>query len=128
MTNSDSDSTFATHDLDLGNTDTVTHHIELTHTEPVSQTFRRIPPNQYEEVKKHIKKLLDNGVIVESRSPYSAPIVLARKKDGTLRMCVDYRRFNAITKRDAFPLPRISELLDAPVGAKFFSSLDFDLH
>ena len=115
---------FATHDLDLGNTDTVTHHIELTHTEPVTQTFRRIPPNQYEEVKKHIKKLLDNGVIVESRSPYSAPIVLARKKDGTLRMCVDYRRLNAITKRDAFPLPRISELLDAPVGAKFFSSLD----
>ena len=115
---------FASHDMDLGNTDTVTHHIELTQTEPLSQTYRRIPPNQYEEVKKHIKKLLDNGVIVESCSPYSAPIVLARKKDGTLRMCVDYRRLNAITKRDAFPLPRISEFLDAPVGAKLFSSLD----
>lgn len=115
---------FATHDFDLGNTNTVKHHINLTQTEPISQTFRRIPPTQYKEVKKHIRKLLDSGVIVESHSPYSAPIVLARKKDGSLRMCVDYRRLNTITKRDAFPLPRISEVVDAPVGAKFFSSLD----
>ena len=115
---------FAKHDFDLGDTDTVKHNIKTNQTEPVSQTFRRIPPNQYNEVKKHIQQLIDHGIIVESCSPYSAPIVLARKKDGSLRMCVDYRHLNSVTKRDAFPLPRISELIDAPVGAKICSSLD----
>ena len=71
---------FATHDYDLGDTNTVQHKIETTESEPISQTFRRIPPNQYEEVKKHTQKLLDNNIIQESHSPYSSPIVLARKR------------------------------------------------
>ena len=115
---------FSSHDLDLGDTDTIEHHIQTTTSEPIAQTYRRIPPNQYNEVKKHIQKLLDYNIIQESYSPYAAPIVLARKKDGSLRMCIDYRRLNEVTKKDAFPLPRIDELIDAPAGAKFFSSLD----
>ena len=76
------------------------------------------------EVKAHIQKLLDQGVIKPSHSPYASPIVLARKKDGSLRMCIDYRRLNAKTCRDSFPLPRIEEALDSLKGAKYFSTLD----
>ena len=117
---------FAETNLDLGDTTTVTHRIVTKTDDPVAQTFRRIhvSPNQFEEVKQHIRDLLQAGVIRESFSPYAAPIVLAKKKDGLLRMCVDYSCLNANTKRDAFPLPRILESLDAPIGAKFFSTLD----
>ena len=93
----------------------MTHHIITKTDEPITQTFRRIPPNQFHEVKQHIKDLLQAGIIKESYSPYAAPIVLARTKDGSLRMCVDYRRLNVNTKKDAFPLPRILESMDTPL-------------
>ena len=64
---------------------------------PVAQLYRSIPPNQFQEVKEHIKGLLAQRVIVESHSPYAAPVVLVRKKDGSLRLCVDYRRLNLKT-------------------------------
>ena len=67
---------------------------------------------------------LDNGVIRPSSSPYVAPVVLVRKKDGTLRLCVDYRALNARTHKDAYPLPRIEEALEVMEGSKFFVSLD----
>ena len=75
-------------------------------------------------MKEHIKRLLAQRVIVESHSPYAAPVVLVRKKDGSLRLCVDYRRLNLKTVGDAYPLPRIQESLDALVGAQYFSTLD----
>ncbi|XP_062407933.1 uncharacterized protein LOC134099157 [Sardina pilchardus] len=78
----------------------------------------------YEAVKAHINQLLEAQVIRESCSPYASPIVLVRKKDGSLRMCVDYRQLNVKTRRDAFPLPRIEESLDALSGAHWFSTLD----
>ncbi len=102
-------------EFDLGDTDTVEHRITTTDDEPVMQTFRRIPSNQYEQVKQHISNLLKHGIVTESHSPFAAPIVLAKKKDGSHRMCVDYHRLNSKTKKDAFPLPRISEFIDAPV-------------
>ena len=64
---------------------------------PVAQPYRSIPPNQLQEVKEHIKGLLAQRVIVESHSPYAAPVVLVRKKDGSLRLCVVYRRLNLKT-------------------------------
>ncbi|KAL6471740.1 hypothetical protein MHYP_G00203900 [Metynnis hypsauchen] len=75
-------------------------------------------------VKAHINQLLEAQVIRESCSPYASPIVLVKKKDGSLRMCVDYRQLNSKTRKDAFPLPRIEESLDALSGAKWFSTLD----
>ena len=75
-------------------------------------------------MKEHIKGLLAQRVIVESHSPYAAPVVLVRKKDGSLRLCVDYRRLNLKTVGDAYPLPRIQESLDALVGAQYFPTLD----
>uniref|UniRef100_A0A3P9I2U1 Gypsy retrotransposon integrase-like protein 1 n=1 Tax=Oryzias latipes TaxID=8090 RepID=A0A3P9I2U1_ORYLA len=115
---------FAVHDEDLGYTKHVQHEIPVLNETPVSQPYRRVPPNQYKEVREHISELLKKGVIQESSSSYASPIVLVRKADGSLRLCVDYRKLNAKTRRDAFPLPRIDESLDALSGAEFFSSID----
>ncbi|KAI3368246.1 hypothetical protein L3Q82_007966 [Scortum barcoo] len=88
------------------------------------QRYCRIPPSEYEAVKAHINQLLESQVIRESSSPYASPIVLVRKKDGSLRLCVDYRLLNSKTRKDAFPLPRIEESLDALSGAHWFSTID----
>lgn len=115
---------FATHDGDLGCTNLIAHDIPLLDDVPVRQRHRRIPPSEYELVKDHINQLLEAQVIRESSSPYASPIVLVKKKDGSLRMCVDYRQLNNKTRKDAFPLPRIDESLDALTGACWFSTLD----
>ncbi|KAL2089536.1 hypothetical protein ACEWY4_014224 [Coilia grayii] len=104
---------FASHDGDLGCTNLISHQIPLTDEVPIRQRHRRIPPSEYEMAKAHINELLEAQIITESCSPYASPIVLVRKKDGSLRMCVDYRQLNARTRRDAFPLPRIEESLDS---------------
>ena len=108
----------------LGCTDTVRHHIRTTDDIPISQPYRRIPPQLFEEVRNHLNDLLKKGVIQESESAYAAPIVLVRKKTGELRICNDYRKLNKKVVRDAFPLPRIEESLEAMAGAKIFSALD----
>ena len=115
---------FAAHDGDLGCTNRISHEIPLLDEAPVRQRYRRIPPSEYEAAKNHINQLLESGVIRESSSPYASPIVLVKKKDGSLRMCVDYRQLNARTRKDAFPLPRIDESLDSLSGARWFSSMD----
>lgn len=115
---------FAKNELDVGCSKLITHEIPLTDETPVRQPYRRIPPSQYELARDHIKQLLQARIIRESSSPYSSPIVLVQKKDGSLRMCVDYRQLNAKTRKDAFPLPRIEESLDALTGAQWFSTLD----
>ena len=111
-------------DMDVGRTDRVKHHIPLVDETPVVQPYRRIPPSQLGEVKQHLQELLEKDIIRPSTSPYASPIVLVRKKNGSLRMCVDFRRLNSKTRRDAFPLPRIDESLDALQGARFFSTMD----
>nr|XP_055035571.1 uncharacterized protein LOC129423357 [Misgurnus anguillicaudatus] len=115
---------FSKHDGDLGCTNLIDHQIPLVDDTPVRQRYRRIPPSQFEAAKAHIRQLLDSQVIRESCSPYASPIVLVKKKDGSLRMCVDYRQLNSRTRKDAYPLPRIEESLDALTGAKWFSTLD----
>ncbi|KAJ8003957.1 hypothetical protein DPEC_G00153790 [Dallia pectoralis] len=115
---------FASSDGELGCTKVIQHEIPITDCVPIKQRYRRIPPSQYEEVKAHIRQLLEQGAIRESCSPYSSPLVIVRKKDGSIRMCVDYRGLNAKTRKDAFPLPRIEESLDSLSGARWFSTLD----
>ena len=90
----------------------------------MAQPYRRIPPTQLQEVREHLDTLLKKDIIRPSTSPYAAPIVIVRKKNGSIRCCCDYRRLNEITVRDAFPLPRMDECIDALSGAKFFSTLD----
>lgn len=85
-------SVFSVHEGDLGCTTLLSHEIPLLDDTPVRQRYRRIPPSEYEVVKAHINMLLEAKVIRESCSPYASPIVLVKKKDGGLRMCVDYRQ------------------------------------
>ena len=115
---------FAWDDDELGYTDLLPHKITLISDRPVAQPYRRIPPTQLQEVREHLDTLLKKDIIRPSTSPYAAPIVIVRKKNGSIRCCCDYRRLNEITVRDAFPLPRMDECIDALSGAKFFSTLD----
>ena len=109
---------------ELGCTSTMHHRIRTEDDVPVNQRHRRIPPNQFKEVKQHLQELLKKGVIRPSQSDYASPIVLVRKKSGAIRLCVDYGWLNAKTRKDAFPLPRIEESLDALGGARYFSAID----
>ncbi len=120
------DSTFSRDDFDVGLCSKIPHKIQLSDKQPVRQPYRRIPPHQLSEVRELLQKLADQGVIRQSESPYASPIVLVKKKDGSLRtcMCIDYRQLNAKTVKDSFPLPRIQESLEALKGAQYFSSLD----
>jgi len=77
-----------------------------------------------EEVNKIINEMKENGVIEESHSPWISPAVLVKKKDGSLRFCVDYRKLNAITVKDSYPLPRIDDILSQLSGNIWFSTLD----
>ncbi|XP_076847994.1 uncharacterized protein LOC143493459 [Brachyhypopomus gauderio] len=117
-------SVFSAHEGDLGCTTLISHEIPLLDQTPVRQRYRRIAPSDYEAVKTHINQLLQARVIRESSSPFASPLVLVRKKDGSLRLCVDYRLLNARTRKDAFPLPRIEETLDMLAGSRWFSTMD----
>ena len=115
---------FSQHDGDIGHYSGTTHRIELEDSRPFKQKFRRIPPHMYEEVADHLKILEANGIIRPSKSPYSSPVVCVRKKDGGLRLCVDYRLLNSKTIKDNYSLPRVDEILDSLQGAKYFTKLD----
>ena len=83
-----------------------------------------MPANDLEEVNKQIKELLEKGYIRLSSSPWGAPVLLVEKKDGTLRMCVDYRSLNEVTIKNKYPLPMINDLFDQLEGASVFSKID----
>ena len=87
-------------------------------------TVRRVPPQHHEEVRKLLDDMLERGVIEPSTSPWASPIVLVRKKDGMTRFCVDYRKLNDVTRKDAYPLPQIDTTLDTLSGSQWFSTLD----
>ena len=115
---------FAMNSLDLGRMDLVKHHIQLNNYTPIKDRYRRIPPYQYEEVQKHLKEMLDIGAIRCYNSPWASPVVLVCKKDGSLRFCIDLRKLNARTIKDAYSLPRIEDALDSLNGVCIFTSLD----
>ncbi|KAK3886015.1 hypothetical protein Pcinc_009791 [Petrolisthes cinctipes] len=115
---------FSTSDLDLGCTDMVEHSIDTGDHRPIKQPARRMAPAQWQEMEKVKKNIRSQGVIEKSSSPWTSAVVLVRKKDGSVRCCVDYRALNEVTVKDAYPLPRIDDTLDALSGAKWFSTLD----
>ena len=109
---------------DHGRTSIVRHAIDTGNASPIKQRPRR-PPRAFEgEEEKIIADQLKAGVIRESSSPWSSPLVYVKKKDGTTRQCVDYRKLNEVTKKDAYPLPRMEDCLDCLGGAQVFSTLD----
>ena len=114
---------FSQGDDDLGNTPLLQHGIE-TNGPPLRQPYRRQNPAVRREEMAQVQQMLSSDVIRPSNSPWASPVVMVRKKDGSLRFCVDFRQLNAATVKDAHPLPRIDDLLDALHGAKWFSTLD----
>ncbi|KAK4325485.1 hypothetical protein Pmani_003936 [Petrolisthes manimaculis] len=115
---------FSTSDLDLGCTDMVEHNIDAGDHRPIKQTARRMAPAQRQEIEKVMENLRSQGVIEKSSSHWTSAVVLVRKKDGSVRCCVDYRVLNEVTVKDAYPLPRTDVTLDALLGAKWSSTLD----
>ena len=107
-----------------GRTDYAEHDIETGTARPIRLPPYRVPQAYRETVKKEIAEMLEHGIIEPSTSEWSSPIVLVKKKDGTLRFCVDYRRLNNISQADAYPMPRIDELIDRAGQARFITTID----
>uniref|UniRef100_A0A8C1WAH7 Gypsy retrotransposon integrase-like protein 1 n=1 Tax=Cyprinus carpio TaxID=7962 RepID=A0A8C1WAH7_CYPCA len=115
---------FAKDDWDTGCIQDLTMDIRLKDNIPVQKTYNAIPRPLYQEVKTHIQNLLSQGWIQKSTSSYSSPVVCVRKKDGSLRLCVDYRLLNEKTYPDRHPIPRIQEILENLGGNSWFTVLD----
>lgn len=84
----------------------------------------RPPETVNNVIDEQVNKMLEHQIIQPSHSPWSSNVVIVRKKDGKPRFCIDYRKLNAITKKDVYPLPRIAEVLDSLGNAKYFSTMD----
>jgi hypothetical protein len=93
-------------------------------TAPISKRPYRMPPKELAELKNQLQELLDKGYIRPSSSPWGCPALFFNKKDGSLRLCVDYRPLNAVTIKNKYPLPRIDVLFDQLAGARVFSKID----
>ena len=91
---------------------------------PFRQQLRRQPISVTDVIDKQVQQMLETGVIEPSTSPWVSNVVMVKKKDGTMRFCVDYRQLNKLTRKDAYPLPRIDSCLDAMAGSRFFSTFD----
>ena len=102
----------------------VSHVIDTGITNPVRDKMRRLPPSWSEEINKQIEEMLNNGICRPSKSPWSSQVLLVRKKDGSMRFVIDYRKLNDNTKRDDYPMPNVRDLIDELNGAKYFSCMD----
>ncbi|KAL0152983.1 hypothetical protein M9458_051712 [Cirrhinus mrigala] len=117
-------SAFARDDSDVGCIPSLQLKIRLHDTTPVKHTYMSVPKPLHKKVKEYLEDLLNKGWITRSKSPYSSPVVCVRKKDGTLRLCCDYRELNKKSIPDRHPIPRIQDMLDSLVGSAWFSVLD----
>uniref|UniRef100_A0A7I4YM38 RNA-directed DNA polymerase n=1 Tax=Haemonchus contortus TaxID=6289 RepID=A0A7I4YM38_HAECO len=115
---------FAVSDLELSQTDLIKHDIDVGNAAPIRQRTRPVPYAMRVEVDRMLKDLKKREVIEDSQSPWASPIVLVAKKDGTIRLCVDYREVNKVTKKDSYPLPAIDVTLQNLKGKRFFTTLD----
>lgn len=105
-------------------TDVLQHDINVGEAEPIRQRFYRVPLEKRGVLEKEVQYLLENGLAEPSFSGWSSPCLLVKKSDGSFRFCTDYRKLNAVTKPDSFPLPRIEDCVDQVGAAKFVSKLD----
>ncbi|KAK0413959.1 hypothetical protein QR680_007081 [Steinernema hermaphroditum] len=115
---------FAVNDSELTQSDIVTHRIDTGSAAPIRANRRLVPQAMRKDVIAMVQKYLAQGVIRKSHSPWASPIVLVKKKDGSIRMCVDYRKLNNVTEKDAFPVPNINEMLSSFCNKKYFSTFD----
>ena len=114
---------FALSDSELGRTSLVQHLIDTGDATPIKQLPYRTSPEGKQEIDRQVNNILERGIIQESVSAWSSPVFL-KKKDGSMRFCVDYRKLNKVTKKDSFPLPLIADTLDSLSGTSVYSTLD----
>ena len=116
---------FSKTDDDVGSAEELQVDIKLTDSVPVQRKYTAIPRPLYSEVNKYVEDMLNRGWIQKSKSAYSSPVVCVRKKDGSLRLCVDYKQLNSKTIRDSRdPFPRVQDALEILGGNQWFSLLD----
>ncbi|KAL0194912.1 hypothetical protein M9458_008484, partial [Cirrhinus mrigala] len=115
---------FSKHALDCGEVKGFVHRIRLMDERPFKLPYRRVPPAQYQKLRQVLSQMEEQGIIRKSVSEYASPLVLVRKKDGSLRICTDFRCLNARTIKDAHPLPHQSDCLAALGGNTLFSTMD----
>ncbi|VUZ56485.1 unnamed protein product [Hymenolepis diminuta] len=120
----DNEDIFALEGEPTGRSNIIKHVIDTGDAKPIAQRPRRTPAQYQEFVREEIANLLKNKVIRPSSSAWAAPIVVTKKKNGSLRLCMDYRKLNAVTKRDQYPMPRIDDGFDYLSGSQYFSTLD----
>ena len=94
-------------------------------TSPIPMTPHRMTPVELQELRVQLQELLDKGFIRPSTSPWGTSVLFAKKKDKTLRLCIDYRQLNRVTMKNRYPLPRIDDLFDQLRGARVYSKIDF---
>ena len=111
-------------DFDIGLASVHKHHIKVTDETPIYQRPRRVPPPIADEIDRQCSELCDADIIEPSTSPWSSPIVPVRKKDGTIRMCIDYRKLNEVTIPDKFPVPNLFDSVFGLHGTEYFTRLD----
>ena len=108
---------------DLGCTSAIHHGINMGDAAPIRQHLRRVPSAVREQMRLR-QDMQQQGIIHPSRSPWASPIVLVKKKDGSTRFCIDYCKVNAITRKDAYPLPRVDDTLDTLAGSKWITTIN----
>lgn len=107
-----------------GPTDCVSHYLRLKDLQSIKQRYRPRKPAMQTVINNAVDEMLREGVIEPSQSAWSSPVVIMKKKDGKPRFCIDFRKVNAVTERDAYPLPHITATLDKLRGAKYLTTLD----
>ena len=115
---------FSRNEWDVGLTEGIQHEIRLKDEQPFRERSRRVSPADLKDLRDHLQRLLDIGVVTESKSQYASPIVIVRKKNGTMRLCVDYRTLNSRTLPDQYTVPVVQDALDCLHGCKWFSVID----
>jgi hypothetical protein len=107
-----------------GPTDRTQHRIRLKTDQPIKQRYRPRNPAMQAVIDQEVEEMIQDGIIEPSRSAWSSPIVVVRKKDGTHRFCIDFRKVNEVTEKDAYPLPHVTATLNKLRGARYLSTLD----
>ena len=107
-----------------GHTTVTEHRIVTGGVHPVRLPPYRIPHALRENVRQELEEMLEHGIIEHSSSDWASPLVIVRKKDSSLRLCVDYRRLNSHSKVDAYPMPRVDDLIDRVAGSPYITTLD----
>lgn len=115
---------FSRTDDDIGYIEKLQLSISLKDTEPVAKAYLSVPKPLYREMKDYLSDLIAQGWVEKSNSPYASPVVCVRKKDGSLRLCIDFREVNRKTLPDRQPIPRVQDIMDGLGGNSWFSLLD----